>query len=656
MRAAVFVVAAAFALIARAEAAYLPGYGYRGDVLVVSLFAPEPEEVTFTFQAVHSDGRPEAATARKTVQLVKGQNLVELEVGRASGHRVRFKRNGHEITLWANRGAWAAGPEGIEIERNRGGIRTPFELVCSGDVVLTHGFAAAVLANPDRKRLTVERTLGYSESDGIRPQGHSALVLIAKGSVGPVRVTVATRVKDQLQYRDYELVLDPDFRRFEIPLAAFRPRQGGRSAPPSMHSIAISTALTPTDTSSITVGFLGLGDVGPHIQRIDATPHGARVLLAGPPRSDRQLFFATDAAVATIDVKKNPVEIGDPITQKVWLCHRHEQATVCDPPDAPHTYYLRPPRAGESLLIDDFESSANVTAQRELVKPFASSEEIDRRMTFEQREGALRLGVPAAARTEYAGVDVHLATPLPRDLPTLELRLRGDASTGAVTISTTDQKGAAARLELRAYAPQLGDEWRTVSIPMSAFQAAPPEKLTLTLFGRETPATLELDYIRFAADQAPVALAGFDLSRDDLTDVAGAIGYESSQGQIEGALAPGGHTGRGLRIHVHDLSPDGYALTSLGLGRLDARGHRAIQLSARREGEAGRISLVVGDGVKKARFDDMMVGTDWTTIELPLEAATKQGVRIDRLSQLLLVWEGRAASDETVIIDDVRLE
>ena len=204
-----------------ARAAYTPAYWYRGETLVLLLYLSGPERVELSVQPVGPDGRVSGVRLERKLELPRGSQRVELPVGAADGHRVELRIGTREHRLWCQRGTWAAGPEGIELTRTRRGVRLPHQFVRSGDIQLVRGFAASVKANPDRREIVLERSFGRGKSQGIRPAREDALIVVAKGTVGPVRVTLVERVGKRLRYFDGALVLDPTFRRFELPLKSF---------------------------------------------------------------------------------------------------------------------------------------------------------------------------------------------------------------------------------------------------------------------------------------------------------------------------------------------------------------------------------------------------------------------------------------------------
>jgi hypothetical protein len=197
---------------------------------VLSIWSAAPEEIEIRVQPVGEDGRPQGAPAKQPASLLKGQSNVEIAAGTAPGHRLRFTRGGRAFEVWANRGSWAAGPEGLEITRRPRGARAPEQFVAIDDVELALGYSASVESPAQDRPLILERSFGKPAGQGIRPEDKSALIVVARGTVGPVKLTVASRHGKALEYFDEALVLEEGWRR--CPWRGFAPvmHQDGRSS------------------------------------------------------------------------------------------------------------------------------------------------------------------------------------------------------------------------------------------------------------------------------------------------------------------------------------------------------------------------------------------------------------------------------------------
>lgn len=664
-RAATWAALIALAVEAPALAAYSPGYWYQGDKLVLSIWSSAPEEIEIRVQPVGEDGRPQGAPAKQLASLIKGQSNVEIAAGTAPGHRLRFTRGGRAFEVWANRGSWAAGPEGLEITRRPRGVRALEQLVAIDDVELALGYSASAEAPAQDRPLILERSFGKPAGQGIRPEDKGALIVVARGTVGPVKLTLASRHGKALEYFDEALVLEPSWRRYVLPLAAFRSRIA-RTKIESIHTLAIESALPATRGSTIAIGYVGLGARGPRLERLERSGDAVKLHLSGA-RADLRLAYTRSGTAAQAPARqerapKTPVELRDPLAQKAWICWGPAEAPACDPPDAPKTYRLIPPAPRQPFLIDDFDTEADVNAHRELVVAFASSATLSAR-PLRRAPGNARLSFAPTHAGDYVGLSEYWPTDPPRGLKTLAIRLEAQAAPSSVEIGLEDQAKKTARIELSSYPLGQSGELR---IPLEAFEAAysgyvgkgklgPVRRLIITLFGRGNvgkTTALTLDQIELRPEPAPLAIASFDRSRPELSDVSGLMRSEAKGGALEVDLLAAGQRGRAAALTVRGLSKEGYALFSIGLNGVDLSQRQRLVWWAR--GDA-RPALVLVSGKKRASLPLELSASSWSKIEVPLERLGPKEL-LKRADQLLLVWEGRAIEREALLIDELSVE
>lgn len=657
-----------------AEAAYTPAYWYRAEALVLFVYLSEAEMVQVVAEPVGPDGRVRGLRLERKVKLERGSHRIELPVGSTDGHRVELHIGARLHRLWCQRGTWAAGPEGLELTRTRRGVRLPHVFVRRDDIQLVRGFAVSVRANPERREVVLERTFGKGRSQGVRPSKQDVLIVVAKGTVGPVRVTLVERVGARLRYFDGALVLDPRFRRFELPLSTFEAREPNTRLG-SLHSIAIETVLPPVAGSTVTVAFLGLGRPTLRIAGMKRTPKGVTTVIASGPlaaRSQVSWFGPSGGEVESLALSgRAPTPLPDDAAEKIWL--RAELASgveVTDPPDAPHTYYLRPPEAGDALLVDDFDAAASVNAQRGLLTRFASSEVVRRRAGLERLDGALRLFDTPESTDEYSGLHSHLLHVPGAAHHSVELVVSGAGPTAGLVLELTDVKHQAARISLAPYLRSFSSTRQAVRLPLVAFEAAHRafhpgkvrgrlHRLSVVMRGApplRVPRSIELDRIRFVPERSAICVASFtrsDLELDDLGHSQRAFA-EGGQAKIRSDFGAAGKEGAGLRVEASGLGGAGYAIVHFGLGGLDVRGHRSVEFFARAPEGAAEIDVVISDGKKahETRLSRLgQVSKEWARFSLPL--AEVAGLRLDRLERLQFVFRGADGPAASLELDEI---
>jgi hypothetical protein len=671
-----------------APAAPRPSLGCRflGKALILKLRVPWSVAVSARWSGINVSGQRVGGERTWSGEVKKGPNEITLAAEPALDYRVQVHLAGTTLAriCQRDRGEWAAGPESLKPTFSRRPFEAAESLVVEGDLKLGEGFAATAGENPQGARLVVERTFGARAEHGIRPPRGAGLAVVARGNVGPIRVSAAQRLgRGNLNYWDYYLVLSPAFRRYVIPLSDFRFR-GPENRPLAMlHSLALQTASPAARGSTMEIASLGLTSQGPRLGAMTRGPSGVTLRIVGSKGQPATVrWLDGKAALVRRDVPAaGSVRIDDPAARKVWVCYGEaNRAEACDPPDAPATRYLLPPAAGQPLVIDDFEAEASVNAHRQPVTIFASGYEVERRLSVTRSVGAMRLAPVLGKPEEYAGYMTDLP-PVPPTMNSLELRLRGNVSPTRVTIGLRDAKGTEPRLALASYLRQLGPDWSVVRIPLGAVRAAyagyggkgamgPPRRLAIALVGGGPAAAagapgpwLELGGIRFLAERAPLVLASFDGPRPRLNDVAGPISKEAASGAtLELDLSRPGAEGKGLSVRVAGVGGPRYALVALGLGGLDARGLSTLSFRVRGATGGETADIVLQQGrAQRARLKLSSYATlsrEWKPVRIPLRDFAAQNPKLDlsKLSELVLLWGDRELGQESLAFDDFILQ
>ena len=665
-------------------------YHYHQNTLLLHLWSSAAGRATVRWTAIGLSGRPTGRSGQQVAELKLGGNRIVVALGGgkpAPGHRVTIISGSKRSELWANRGAWGAGPPALKVKRQRSGITGAEGLIASKDIQLTRGFAAEIEeAGVGAPGLTIERAFGFGAGRGIRPPHGSALVLIAQGNTGPVQLVLAQRESASLHFYDYFLTLTPHYRRYLIPLSEFRSRSQTRRPLRALHSLAINQLEgTGKAGTRIAIAFVGLGRPGPRITRISGRKDGAEIAVRGAsPRAVLRHAARTPSppqGTTEQALHGGRARLAGRTERRLWLCVRRASGVEqCDPPDAPQTHYLVQPGGSDaSLLIDDFITAAPVNAHRQPVTAFASDAETRSKLRLLRKKGTLRLVVALPKQGSYAGFHSDLPPQLPeaalKRYRALELRLRGTLPTRAIELQLVDPRGRGARVNLGQYVSTLSPRWQTVAIPLDAFAAAFRAfghrgalrrigRVSLVVGGRHGPlaGSVELDTMRLSSARHPAIVATFDSGDQRINALTGRIGQEAPAGAKLTLTwdVPGAH-GKALRVEASQVSPGkNYAIVVFGLGTLPLRNYRQLVFWIRGRDGGEHPNLLLSAG-RKRRFkialaDHVQVSQKWQRVAIPLSAFSHKGRTLRDAQQLVFAWEGRQIESEVIELDSIRFE
>lgn len=463
---------------ARGDERPLPVYSYHGSRLYLMINAPSGEKGVIRWRAVNTRGAPVGRVRTKKVKLSAGKNKIELLVGDAGAHRIEFKLGGAKHRVWANRGVWYVAPTPLRISKTIYTRGRSSAMMIASDLLFAGGMRAQAVTADGESSLEIGRTLGYDTDYGLVVEARQALVVVARGDVGPVRITVAQRLgRKKLLYWDYSLLLGDRLKRYVIPFDKLRPRVGTPRAFKSIFAVSLQSINPVAQGRSLAVDYLGFTSRSLTVKRARRLARGVRVDLAGDRKSEAELWvsYGSGEPVRHALARRKTALIKEHDARQFWICYLAPDGSHgCDPPDAPATAYALPLPHGTPVLIDNFSCRAPINYLRAPTEVFASSVAHQQKMLVQRRKGALLLRYHPTVSGDYAGYKTPLPVPLPEELPTVELKIRGEVSPATVTVGLRDVHGREPRVVLSSYTEQLGNRWRTVYIPIEAFQAMIP--------------------------------------------------------------------------------------------------------------------------------------------------------------------------------------
>ncbi|MDJ0761700.1 MAG: hypothetical protein QNJ97_01830 [Myxococcota bacterium] len=686
-----------------------PIYKYEGPVLHLAVASPHRQLASITWIPISDRGRPQGHYRKKEVFLEAGQNTIALQVGDATAHRLRFELGGVNRDIWANRGTWFSLPKTTSV----GETRTPTytnPLIRPSDVGLARGFAARVKRSPlERSFMTLGRTLGYASSFGVAVDKKKyALVLIASGSVGPIKITLGQRISKQaIAYWDYSLVLDPHSRRYVIPFDSFTGR--GQTIHPfkTLHSITLRSLHPIARNDTMSIGFIGLTSPGPVVSKIRRTKDNIWAEVTGAVDRQAMIHFSDETGrTEGVLVQGRAVALPRGAT-KVWLCYEEAGESkagaatnealvvrICDPADAPHSTFQVPPPEGARFVIDTFDTLAHVNAYRMPVSVFGSSEAVERRMVFRRRPGALYLKYFPQATGDYGGYFTRMPLHIPTGMKSLAFELKGSMPPEAVRIGLKDSNYREGRVSLRSYLynsetaascddftsfagnhpSALGEQFRAVSIPIEAFRAVvaagfegQPQfgemrsvSVTMTNSGKDVSHEIELGDVSLSPVISSLAIARFDGEQPGMNALGGTVFAESNRGAMLTANwnAPG-HCGNGLEVRISAARPEAYGLVALCMGRVDSSDYVNLSFWVRGNRGGEDAAIYLNDGKRRyyvSLSEFATVTKEWQQVWIPLSRFHKRGVDLTHLTQVIIAWEGRKMDEEILYFDDFVLE
>ena len=658
-----------------------PRCSYAGDHLLLRVDAVKGGEVPVTLQPLAHDGRVVGAPTLSTVKLRQGRNNLSFEATSAADHSVAMTLGKQTLRLVCRRyrGSWAAGPEALGLMA--GYRRMPAATAVVGrrgkaapTGLAPAGFRARVTRPAGIARLVVERTFGRRSGYGIRPGPRAALELVVRSNVGAVQVVASRRRGKVLQYWDYSLALEPRFRRYHIPLSAFRFR--GRPTDKRMntlHGVSLRSLAPAKVGDEIAIATLAVRKAAARIT--DIAREASAVTVATEYAESGSYLMAVAAGAGPKQAKRVAVAKKTrtrlpPSTERVWLCWGDQAQTSCDPPDAPLSTYRVPPKKEAPFLIDDFSAPAQVNAHREIVRSFGSDWQIERSATLRRRPGQLTVSFAPKKATDYFGVETLLPSGMP-NYPTLKLQLKlPHGRQGHVTLGLTDEKYRAARVDLGHYLARDNDMDSMVAmVPMQALDAAYLNAhqrsrksswrwLALTLVGGKGRRRLVVERIALMPNRAPLHVSNFDGDALRRTAVSGPVVMESvAEGLVQIARHDEGHAGRALAIKTKPLEVRQYALVSFGLGSVDLAGYTHLSFWARCKTSCESIELQLSSGKKREAVtlsDHVQLEQTWQRASVPLTHFSR--AITGKLTHLVLVWRTPSRQPSELDLDEIRFQ
>ncbi len=655
-------------------------FSYHGDELSLSVPTEIEQTVVVRYREVDLLGNT-SGVRQKLFAVKPGNSKVSFPVAEVPGHRVTLSIGGKRHTIWANRGNWfSAMHKDLRVETTLQPRGFDSGLDRPDDVLLARGMRAYVLRQSGSRKLSMGRLFGFEEGIGVTVEPEWSLAVAAKGTVGPVLLTMARRTKagGAMQYWDYQLVLGEDYRRFEVPLSAFvkRPGAAGPSTLNELHSLTIR-ALRPTKADDVVeIDFLALSSRTVRITEVARKGGELVVGFSGkaPPGSTLYLDDPDggpdDVHIRAVDHKRR-VRLDPTGATRMWLCQERAGVEVCDPPDAPSTTYKLPRKRGEHLVIDAFDSEVAVNAKRMPTLVFGSSRAVEDDMTVSRSFRGMTMGFTPTATGEYVGYLTRLPPGMSSELRSIEIKLKTDTSPSNVVVSVKDEAGHEPRIPLATYVTQTYSGWQRIRIPLTAFDStlaqhdgAPPlsdlRQVAVTMRGQTpgTPQTLSLQEVRMSPHLPPLVVARFDDEPEKRNALGGIIHTEAQRGGIiELGRGEGHRGGQSLKVDAAVRGPRGYAV--FDLGRLDTTGYERVCLRSR--GVHGGEDLTVHLRSGQRRFVPAQlshygaIGKEWSKVCIPIGGfGTK--VRWRPITHLALAWEDRLVAGETVYLDDITFE
>jgi hypothetical protein len=683
-------------------------YGYGERQLFLKIRVPEAGTLEVRFRAVLEDGSLKGKVRQERFPVNLGENVLVLEPVPENAHRISMTLGAAKVEVYANRGTWYTAPAAKQVTLPH----TRPELAPKGDVVATPtGFTAQVEASKTPGPITLGRSFAPDGGYGLALQrSHRALVFETRGAFGPVIVTLTERVDNtSLRYWDYPMSIDGKAQRYEIPFVKFTPRDAISAPIKTVFAVSFKTLNPAKPGERLTVSHLGVSPGGPFVASITRSGKSmAKVRVGGPRRAEGTLFYRDkDGKEASMSTRAPSITIPGE-AERLWLCHRRAVASrssgeaanlavrvrVCDPPDAPLTYYGVASAGSASLVVDEFASSVPVNAFRIPVIIFGSSHEVEQAMSVERTDGNLRLTYYPKEAEDYAGYLSYLPGRFSDQYKTLSVSVRGSLPPKHMLAGIKDQDGREARMPFISY--WRGDEtsenplydlkgmnteditdkegFKTVRFPLDGFRAAfhnvfaghvelkdiSAVSLTMTYGGLDVFHEMEVKRVAFTRDVVPITITAFDGDMYGINALGGVNFDESANGgQIDVRLNSAGYYGKGLRVAVTLPKTSSYGLVAMGFGRLDVTDYSALSFYVRGEHGDEIATVYLNDGKRRAQVPlgkYIQVTKMWRKVTIPLEDFEKQGVRLTRLTQLILAWEARYLKDQIMYFDNFVFE
>ena len=670
-------------------------YRYGDDRIFLTLNSASKGTVHVEHVPFDPHGKRYGKAGRAKFDIKEGPNTLILTPAPATAHRLKLAMDKQRRFFFVNRGSWYLDGPGSNNAIEERAIDISGSAAAT-DLLLATGCTVKVGRLDVSGPVTVGRTLGPDDGFGVvLEKTQKSLVIEAKGSVGPTTVSVAERLDAAtVRYYDYPLLLDTSVRRYDIPLVKFHPREGSTAVIRSIHAVSIRTEDPVKAGDSITVTRLALSRGTPYISEIVHRRREApKVRMANITRYGGNLFVRDTAGMVSSIPVTGAVTTIPKESDAVWYCGDNGTGG-CDPPDAPSTAYGIAGVQDRPLVIDTFDSPLSVNRFRLPTTVFAATREMEKQLTRERGDGVLRITYYPVDETDHAGY----LTPLPKgagsDYKTLAVTLRGSLPPNFLQVGIKDQAGREARIPVISYwsgdataanplfdfkdmnpAEVVDSEgFRTVTFPIDAFRAVfynvfeghaelddvSGISFTMNYGGPDLFHEIELRRVALIPEPVPIVITAFDNEDYGINSLGGVNFSEERNADIfDVRFNADGFYGKGLRTEVSLPGENAYGLVAFGFGKLDAGDYSTLSFSVRGEfgGEDGDIYLNDGKCRAKVPISTYSAVTRmWRTVKIPLLDFRNSGVDLTRLTQLILVWEGKYISRQVIYFDNFIFE
>jgi len=688
----------AFPQISKAQGTFRSiNFHYSGDKLVLIADLEKTGTLQVDYYPLNRAGVRDGRRTKKRFPTTAGENEILLEADRAPAHRIHLQLGKTRRQLITNRGAWFSTPR----EKHVAGTRIGSKFTGWGttdEVMISPGYRISMgRLSENVARVAVERTLARDDGFGLRlGKRDRALVLTAKGTLGMVKLTLAERLNNKtVRYWDYHFEISTELKRYEIPFDKFYPRGSKAGSIRSIYAVSLRPIEPLATGSRVVIDYLALSPGGAHIKKIT----GKTVHFAGSLVPSSHLYLKDkEGNVKTVRLTGERSRVVPLNTEEIWLCrdNRQPSGTVCDPPDAPLSSYGVTAEPNAPIVVDRFNTKANVNAFRQPIEVFGSSVDVEKQLSWERTEKELRITFNPESDADYAGYLSHIPNGVARGYETLAVTLRGSIPPHNILVGIKDSSGKEARIPIISYwrgdetaanplfdleginkkkdTPFAKEGFNTVYIPLDAFRTMffnvfkghaklkdiRGVSVTMLFGGLEVFHEIELRRIEFTKQISPVSITAFDGDQYGINALGGVTFSENKHGGlVDVRLNADGYYGKGLKVQIVLDREESYGLVAMGFGRLDVRKYNALSFFVR--GEHGREDAVIylNDGKKRAAVhlqDYTRVTTMWRKVTIPLSVFEKNGVNLERLSQVILAWEEKRIFDHTLYFDNFIIE
>lgn len=659
----------------------LRSYNYSDEGLLIRFRTEVNTTIGFQWNAFNADGQPQGST--QSLKLAVVGDVAAIPVTNAPAHFVRFRLGTRNYQILANRGVQFPGDNATGIRYSDLAYDLESDLA-PNEMLLASAFRGYARTPVTPQSFEIGRTLGIDEGKGVSVKPSHALVISAKGTVEAVIVTLTQQVSVvHNEYWEYPLVINPDLRRFVIPLSYFKPRETNQASLSSIYAVSFRTVSPARARDELTVDMLALTEEFVTLKSAKRTGKGVLVSINGKYRSKNiRLMLGDDQGnIRVVELNgQRSVRIPQTEETRYFLCYGLDPSSqVCDPPDAPHTSYRLPRPKGSSVSIDLFEEGLPLNAYRELTTIYMSG--MDEGNAYKAKRGNRRLELlfypnTPGVEVDYAGYSTPIPDDLPPDLLSVQLNVCKATASQTTMIGLKDVHNNEPKIALGDYMDGFATECKDVAIPMEAFRSALPiqpnkesklnrlKAVTVTMEqGDERDKhELVLRQIALTPTRTPLKVASFDRLYDKeprwRTSFGRSVWTETKGSAFMSLSDSAGKVGRSLKVEIHDVGNTSYGLLAIVLGQTDVSPYQKIAFWVRglKGGESATLYLNDGDNRKPVRLKDLVsITTEWTRVEIPLDLFRKD-IRLNKLKSILIAWEDEVISQQTVYLDDFIFE